>query len=145
MAGAKFAPRLISRNISRDESRVSIPSMSRLLAGLSTVRKPQSWSGQRAVVSIDPGATTNPVLPARFGADIVPTQTPISGRHLLVDKKFIMPPHQANSDAQPWLRKSGCYVDSGHRSPLGRTNDLFKFAEPALYVPATYPAQAVKH
>jgi len=34
-----------------------------------------------------------------------------------------MPPHQANSDAQPWLRKSGCYVDSGHRSPLGRAND----------------------
>jgi hypothetical protein len=24
---------------------------------------------------------------------------------------------------QPWLRKSGCYVDSGHRSALGRVND----------------------
>ncbi len=39
----------------------------------------------------------------------------------------IMPPHRAvhqvNGDAQPWLSKSGCYVDSGHRSTLGRTND----------------------
>jgi hypothetical protein len=34
-----------------------------------------------------------------------------------------MPPHQANSDAQPWLRKLGCYIDSGHRSPLGRATD----------------------
>ena len=60
MAGAKFAPRLISRNISRDESRVSIPSMLRLLAGLAKSAKllgvptVLTTVGARGSVLVDP-------------------------------------------------------------------------------------------